>query len=235
MRINSKIKKYAPEFKVGIVFFIALIILFVVLFSIRETTFWKGTYILKVKFNFSEGLRPASPVRFCGVDVGEVKKVTVVEENNQPIVYVYAKISQDIHIPKNSTFIINSLSLFGEKYLEIVPPQKIEGFFSENEVAEGISPLPLFTVFSNFHKTMSEINEFVREGKLKTSFENTLTNIEAITGNLKNILEDIKREEGTVGKFIYDPALYQKLEELLDELKRNPWKLFYKPKETKSK
>lgn len=235
MKIEGKLKKYSAEFKVGIVFFVALIILFIALFSMREITFLKGTYILKVKFEFSEGLRPASPVRFCGVDVGEVKKVEVVNENNKPFVYVYAKISKDVRIPKNSNFIINSLSLFGEKYLEIIPPQQINDFLNEGETVEGVSPLPLFAVFSNFHKTMSEVNEFVKEGKLKTSFENILANTEDITFSLKTILEDIKKKEGTIGRFIYDPSLYQKTEELFDELKKNPWKLLYKPKETKTK
>jgi phospholipid/cholesterol/gamma-HCH transport system substrate-binding protein len=228
-------KKYLREMKVGGFFLIALILLFITLLSIRGVSFWRGTYILRVKFYFAEGLRPASPVRYCGVDVGEVKKVDIVEEDKKPIVYVYAKIEEGTKIPKDSSFIINSLSLFGEKYLEIIPPEKVEGYVARGDIVEGISPIPLFTVISNFHKTVSDVNDFIKNGKLKNAFENIVTNTEAITVNIRKITEDIQKKEGTIGKFIYDDSIYRKTEEFMDDLKSHPWKLLYKPRERKQK
>jgi phospholipid/cholesterol/gamma-HCH transport system substrate-binding protein len=219
--------------KVGIFFLGALFLLFFTLLSMRELDFLKGSYILKVKFKFAEGLRSASPVRFCGVDIGEIKRVEVKEEENGPVVYVYAKIQKGIHIPKNSYFFINSLSLFGEKYLEITPPSKYQGYIKENETIEGISPTPLFEVFSTFHRTMQEIEQLVREGKIKTSLENTLANFEEISLRLKGLVESIEDKKGTVGKLLYEDSLYRKLEEFIDDLKRHPLKLLYKPKERK--
>jgi phospholipid/cholesterol/gamma-HCH transport system substrate-binding protein len=228
-------KKNVTYIKVGIFFLIAFIILFITLLSIRETTYFRGTYILKVKFIFAEGLRPASPVRFCGVDVGEVKKVEVKEEEKGPVVYVYAKIQKGVSIPSNAYFFVNSLSLFGEKYLEITPPPTIEGYLKEGDTVEGISPTPLFNVFSTFHKTMREVSDFVREGKLKTSFENTLTNLEEASIEIKDLISNIKNKEGTIGRLFYDDSLYRKTEEFIDDLKKHPWKLLHKPKEKKRK
>lgn len=230
----SSIKKYFVEMRVGAFFIGAMILLLITLLSIRETTFWKGTRLLKVKFNFAEGLRPSSPVRFCGVDVGEVKYVEVKQDDDlQPYVFVYVKVSTDTRIPKNSYFFINSLSLFGEKYLEIVPPAKPEGFLTGGEVVEGISPTPLFNVITNFNKTMQEVNEFVKDGKLKESFANTITNVEKISSDVRELVEDVKNKKGTLGKFFYDDSLYTKTEEFIDDLKQNPWKLLYKPKGAK--
>jgi phospholipid/cholesterol/gamma-HCH transport system substrate-binding protein len=230
----SNIKKYFVEMRVGAFFVGALILLLITLLSIRETTFWKGTNLLKVKFNFAEGLRPASPVRFCGVDVGEVKYVEVKQDDDlQPYVFVHIKVSADTRIPKNSYFFINSLSLFGEKYLEIVPPEKPEGFLIGGEVVEGISPTPLFNVVTNFNKTMQEVNDFVKDGKLKESFANTITNIERISADVRDLVEDVKNKKGTLGKFFYDDSLYTKTEEFIDDLKQNPWKLLHKPKDAK--
>jgi phospholipid/cholesterol/gamma-HCH transport system substrate-binding protein len=217
--------------KVGIFFLGALFLLLFTLISIRELDFLKGSYILKVKFKFAEGLRSASPVRFCGVDVGEVKRVEVKEEKGGPVVYVYAKIQKGVRIPKNSYFFINSLSLFGEKYLEITPPSKYQGYIEENETIEGISPTPLFEVFSTFHKTMQEIEKVVKEGKIKTSLENTIANFEKISFRLKGLVESIEDKKGTIGKLLYNDSLYRKLEELIDDLKRHPWKLLHKPRE----
>jgi len=219
------------KLKIGIFFLVAFVIFFITLISIRQSTFLKSSYILKVKFYFIEGLRPASPVRFCGADVGEVKKVEVKKEDEKFVVYVYANINRDIKIPKNSSFIINSLSLFGEKYLEIIPPREIKDYFKDEDIAVGISPIPLFTVMSNFHKTMSEIDEFVKEGKIRTSFENIIFNLEETTKIIKENMQNFNKREGSLPKFLYDDSLYKSLKELIDEIKKNPWKLFYKPKE----
>ena len=93
--------------KVGIFFLFAFIILLFTLLSMEELTFFRKTYSFVVSFEFAEGLRGSSPVRFCGVDVGEVKSVVVREENNRPLVYVQVAIDSASHIPKNSYFIIN--------------------------------------------------------------------------------------------------------------------------------
>lgn len=228
---NLNIKRYLAEIKVGIFFFFAFVLFFFTLLAVKQINVFKGTYILKVKFNFAEGLRNASPVRFCGVDVGEVKKVEVVEEQGHPVVLVFAKIQNDVFIPKNAYFFVNSLSLFGEKYLEITPSDSSVGeYLDPNETVEGMSPIPLFNVFATFTKTMEEISAFVKEGKLKTTFENALNNMEKASFEMRKLFEDIRNKQGTVGRFLYDDSLYEKTEEFLDDLKANPWKLLHKPK-----
>jgi phospholipid/cholesterol/gamma-HCH transport system substrate-binding protein len=179
------IRKYLVEIRTGSFFLVAFILLFIALISMRELSFFKGTYILKVRFNFAEGMRAASPIRFCGVDIGEVKEVMIQQEDNQPVVYVYAKIQNGVQIPRNANFFINSLSLFGEKYLEITPPLQITDYYKEGDTAEGISPTPLFHTFNSFNKTMNEVTEFVKDGKIRTSIENTVSNVEELTADLK--------------------------------------------------
>ena len=227
------IKKHIVEIKIGAFFIAAVAILFFALMSIREIDFFKGTYEIKSKFYFAEGLRRASPVRFCGVEVGEIKKVEVIEEGNKSIVIVTAKIENDVRIPINSYFFINSLSLFGEKYLEISPPEEVTEYLKPGSIVEGVSPIPLFNVFATFNKTMKEVHEFVREGKIKTSFENTVTNLEDISIELKSIVKGINDADGTIGKLIYDDSLYNRTEEFIEDLKEHPWKLLYKPNEKK--
>ena len=229
------IKKTFMYIKVGIFFLIAFILFFVTIISIREVDVFKGSYVITVTFDFVEGLKPSSPVRFCGVDVGEVKKLTVKEYNGRPLVYVQAKVQNDIKIPNDSYFFVNSLSLFGEKYLEIDPPEETVSYLQKGQVVEGISPIPLFGIFATFTKTMNEVREFVKEGKLKSSLENIVTNIEDITFEVKGLVEDIKNKEGAIGRLLYDDSLYQTTEEFISDLKAHPWKLLHKPKERRKR
>ena len=231
MSINSESRKRSFTYiRLGGFFLTAFFIFFVALLSMREVNLFKGSYIAIVKFQFAEGLRVSSPVRFCGVDVGEIKKVLIKEENGAAKVHVYAKIQQGVKIPKNSHFFVNSLSLFGEKYLEIIPPEAAQEYIKDKGVVEGISPVPLFRVFASFTKTMKEIDEFVKEGKIKDSFENILGNIEDISMDVKKLIEDIRSNQGTIGRLINDDSLYETTEEFLTDLKEHPWKLLHKPK-----
>jgi phospholipid/cholesterol/gamma-HCH transport system substrate-binding protein len=224
-------KKSFAYIKLGGFFLIAFALFFITLLSMREINVFKGSYRMTVKFDFAEGLRTSSPVRFCGVDVGEVEKVLIKEEESKPKVYVQIKVDKGIKIPNGSYFFVNSLSLFGEKYLEINPPEEVNGYIKNGDIIEGTSPVPLFKVFAAFTKTMKEIDEFVREGKIKTSFENILLNVEDISLSLKGLIKDIKGKQGTIGRLLYDDALYQTTEEFLTDLKEHPWKLLHKPKE----
>lgn len=227
------IRRYLVELKIGIFFIAALLLFYTALMSIKDITYFRGTYVIGVKFNFAEGLRPSSPVRFAGVRVGEVKDVEIKQEpSGKRKVYVYAKVQNNIKIPRNSQFFVNSLSIFGEKYLEIIPPASSqETYLKKGDIVEGISPVPLFHIFVKFDETLKEVRDFIREGDIKTSFEKTIANIEKISLDLKDIVSSMKDKKGTIGKLLYDDAIYTTAEELLLDLKNHPWKLLYKPKE----
>lgn len=227
------IRKYLMEIKVGIFLLGAAILVFITAISLREVSFLKGSYIIKIKFDFAEGLRAASPVRFCGVDVGEIKKTEVKEEDKKSVVYVYTKIAREVRIPKDSSFFINSLSLFGEKYLEIIPPDSKEEiiFLKDGDEVVGISSTPLFNIIASFHKTMIEFDKFIKENEVRESLKDIIINVRDAAKDLHEILSNIRNEEGTLGKFIYDDSLYTTTEEFIQDLKLHPWKLLYKPKE----
>jgi len=225
-------RRYLLEIKIGTFFLVGVLLFFIAMVSIRESSFLKGKYTVKVKFNYVEGLRATSPVRFCGVDAGEVDRVDVVSrDQDRPYVYVYAKIDKGIKIPNDSYFFINSLSLFGEKYLEITPVEKPGPVYLNNgDEIEGLSPTPLFATFNTFDRTMKEVESFIKEGTLKSSLEDTLTNLKGATGELNGILQDVRSSKGTIGRLFYDQSLYEDINELVVDIKANPWKLLYKPK-----
>ncbi|MCF7869818.1 MAG: MlaD family protein [Candidatus Omnitrophica bacterium] len=226
-----EIKKRLSYIKMGIFFLAGLSLLFIALVSIKDFSLFRPGYKIKVVFDFAEGMKRASPVRFCGVDVGEVQEVIVKNGKDKPHTQVKVNIQREIKIPQGSYFFINSLSLFGEKYLEITPPDKFSEYIKERETVEGISPVPLFKLFSSFSKTMSELRAFIKEGEIKESLENTVRNLEDITLEAKGLIKDVRNKRGTIGRLFYDDSLYQETEEFISDIKKNPWKLLHKPKD----
>lgn len=224
-------RKRLSYIKMGVFFLIGLSLLFVALVSVQDFSLFQAGYKITVCFDFAEGMKKASPVRFCGVDVGEIQEVLVVNGVDGPHVEAKVNIKKGTKIPKGSHFFINSLSLFGEKYLEITPPPVFSGYIKKGETIKGISPVPLYEIFSGFSKTMEELRSFVQEGELKNSLENTVKNLEDISLEAKELILDIRAKKGTVGRLLYDDSLYRETEEFITDIKKNPWKLLHKPKE----
>lgn len=56
--------------------------------------------------------------------------------------------------------------------------------------------------------------------------------LEASAKSLHHIVQKVESGEGTFGKLLMDDKLYYDIEDLVAEIKRNPWKLLRRGKET---
>lgn len=193
------------ELKVGIFVLIGLIILAVFVLSIGGFKTWALGYRVNFIFNFVNGIKIGAPVRFAGVDVGEVKRINFIYPNGkeEAKIQVVTWIKKDVRIPYDSTVWVNTLGLLGEKYIEIMPGNDYTRCLAANEDFIGIDPIAMHEVF--------------RMGKdIVTTLDSSM-----------------KNREGTIGRLIYDDSVYKELEGLIKDLRRNPWKLFWKTKEKK--
>jgi len=196
------------ELKVGIFVFIGLIILIIFILSIGGFKTWSSGYRINLNFNFVNGVKIGAPVRFAGVDVGEVKKIKLefISQENRSNVCLAVWIRGIIKIPADSTVWVNTLGLLGEKYIEIMPGKDYASLVKDNGSIKGVDPLPIHALFSKSESIMASLDEG---------------------------LTKIINKEGTLGKLLYDEALYNELEALVADVRKNPWKLLVKTKEKK--
>ena len=196
------------EFKVGIFVFIGLIILIIFVLMIGDFRLINIGYNFKIKFKFANGVKASSPVRFAGVDVGEVKEIKclLIPAQNKSIVKINCWVKNDIKIPRDSHVWVNTLGLLGEKYIEVMPGEDYTNALVANENLTGVDPVP-----------MQEVTELAKK----------------IATNLDGIIAKIRNKEGTIGKLFFDDTIYNDLEALVSDLRKNPWKLLHKTKEKK--
>ncbi|MCK9572614.1 MAG: MlaD family protein [Candidatus Omnitrophica bacterium] len=196
------------ELKVGIFVFIGLIIFVFFILFIGGFKTWSSGYTINFNFNFINGVKTGAPVRFAGVDAGEVKKVYIeyLPEENRTNIRLQAWLRSNIKVPVDSRVLINTLGLLGEKYIEILPGNNYADCLQNNGNLSGIDPLPMDKVLKTAQDIMSNVNDS---------------------------LNKIRNKEGTLGKLIYDDTIYNELEALVADVRRNPWKLFIKTKEKK--
>ena len=196
------------ELKVGVFVFLGLIVLAIFILSIGGFKTWSSGYRVYLNFNFVNGVKLGAPVRFAGVDVGEVKKINLQFKpaENRTNVCLEVWIRDIVRLPADSTVWVNTLGLLGEKYVEIIPGKDYSNTLKENQSLTGVDPVPTHLLFSK---------------------------AENIMGNLDSGITKIMNKEGSLGKLLYDDKVYNELEALVTDVRKNPWKLLIKTKEKK--
>ncbi|MDD5568044.1 MAG: MlaD family protein [Candidatus Omnitrophica bacterium] len=194
------------EMKVGIFVFVGLVILVFFVLSIGGVKTWASGYKVNFIFSFVNGVKTGAPVRFAGVDSGVVKSIKIFHapKSLAAKVRVTCWVNKNVSIPLDSKVWVNTLGLLGEKYIEIMPGNDYSKFLAEGEDLAGEDPLPM--------------NDIMKTAK-------------NITDNLNTGIQRIINKEGTVGKLLYDDKIYNELEATITDIRKNPWKLFWKTKE----
>lgn len=196
------------ELKVGVFVFIGLTILVIFVLSIGGFKTWSSGYRVNIIFKFVNGVKLGAPVRFAGVDVGEVKKISLQpnSENNRMDVCLNVWIRDTVRVPVDSTVWINTLGLLGEKYVEIMPGKDYINTLQEDQSLIGVTPVASQELYSK---------------------------AENILGNLDIGIAKIVNKEGSLGKLLYDDKVYNELDAFVTDVRKNPWKLLFKTKEKK--
>ncbi len=192
------------ELKVGLFIMIGITILFFIVFSIGGVNFSKTGYKIKVLFNFANGIGGTAPVRLAGVGVGQVQgiKITRNEKSDITKAELTVWINDKTKIENDAVVTINTLGLLGEKYLEIFPGTSGSPIIKANDTLVGKDPVPMEKITEDLAK---------------------------LTGSVKDIVDKIGKGEGTIGKFLMDPSVYDNFEAFTADIKKHPWKLLIKP------
>ena len=237
------------ELKVGIFVFIGIVILAIIIFSIGDIYFFKPGYHMKAVFGYVNGLEMGAPVRVAGVSVGEIKDVRVYRDSGSGKINVELLmwINKGTKIEKDSKAYINTLGLFGEKYVEITPGDPALGFFKEDETLYGKDPISMerFSekmekIAEEVSKTFVSINDVLGDEKAREDLRVTIRDsrvlvekIQKLTDTTTLVVEKLERGEGTIGKLMKDETIYNNLEGLSADIRQNPWKLLYRPRGAK--
>ncbi len=138
--------------------------------------------------------------------MGEIKQIKFFfpKTNDKGQIKITVWVKRDIQIPDDSTIWVNTLGLLGEKYVEIMPGVNYSHCLLPNETMAGVDPIPMHEVFRIGKNIADIVNESITR---------------------------MKNKEGTLGKLLYDDTIYNELEAFMVDIRKHPWKLFYKGKE----
>ena len=209
--------KIANEIKTGIMVVVCILILLGLTMKAGGPAMFKKGYTLEVQFNYVSGVKNGAPVYLTGVEVGEVKDVKIDYTPEGTRVLLSLWLDSSAKVREDSKASIATMGLMGEKYIELSSGSKDSAFLKEGSLIVGKEPLNMEEVIDKAMVIADNLNAGITDlRKLTNDVDAT------VTGNRSKIDEIIDNMTKTSKNF----------EAFSDDLKRNPWKLLVKTKET---
>ncbi len=215
------------EFKVGIFVFAGLVVLMIFVLLIGDFKNLISAYKVNFQFNFINGVRVGAPVRFAGVDIGQVKEINLLPspQEHTTKIEIVGLVRKSIKIPVDSQVWVNTLGILGEKYIDVMPGKNYAEFVAENGTMVGNDPVAMHEFGELAKSIIQKLDASI------TEIKGVVGSVDSLTKNLDDGITRIKNKEGTIGKLLYDDEIYNELEALISDIKLHPWKLFIKTKE----
>jgi len=196
------------ELRVGIVAILGFVILAAALVLVSGGRgLFTPKYTVKTHLENASGLRRGSLIWLAGVEVGSVDAVQVSRSDDPSrAVEVHMKIDRAFQqsIRRDSQATLGSIGLLGDKYIEISRGSQSEPVVSDGGEIDGSSPPDIKRIIQGTNDLMANVGDLV----------------ERVTG----IAGKINVQEGTLGKLINDPGIFNNLagttEELQDLVKK---------------
>jgi phospholipid/cholesterol/gamma-HCH transport system substrate-binding protein len=178
--------------------------------------FWQR-YNLKTRFTNVAGLRPGSPVRVAGFDVGTVDRVEFVGEEVEITMQVNQSMQQ--RITTESTAYLGSVSLLGESAVDINPSTAGTPIEEWGYIRQGGSRGQIADVAESATRGVEEITRLVEDlrggkgtmGRLVTD-DALYVELQRFVSTAGDLAESLKAGDGSLGRLINDPKTAESLE-----------------------
>ena len=243
--------RWTLEIKVGAFIVLGMALFIIFLFAIGDlaTTFQPG-YRLRVLFDSANGITDSSHVQYAGVEVGKVETVRLVYPKTQPApkVQIVIHLPAYVHVRSDDVAAISTFGLLGEKYLEITPGPGTGAVLPPDGELTGKPPVSTERIIERSNEVLTElkqtlqgVNNLVGDPEARIYLKEAMQEARDATRNWKALGERlnvgmsyVESGQGSLGKFLYDDELYQRVAGFVDDIRAHPWKLLVHPKDQKS-
>lgn len=188
--------------RLGIFIVAGSVLVLLALFAIGNRTFlFSDTMNVKTRFSRVAGLKAGASVQYQGVDVGRVSSVRLPLVPGEGIEVEMAISNRAVHLVRTNTQAqVKSDGLVGEQIIVLVSAAEPGPQVVEDGYIPSVDPFDLFEITD---KALAAVQGFERAA-----------------GAFESIMVDVSRGEGTLGKIIYDPTLYDELVATANETRR---------------
>lgn len=189
--------------RVGLLVLAGVFLFLLALFTIANRSFlFSDTFFVNSRFESVAGLQSGAEVHFQGVNVGRVESVRLPENPGDKIVVTMAINQRARHLVRSNTHAqIKSDGLVGNQIVVLVNPAGgVAEPIDDDGFIRGVEPFDLYEITDNMLSTVQRFDE--------------------AAATLNQIMVDVQRGEGTLGRLVYDPTLYESFVNTTNETQR---------------
>lgn len=192
-----------------------------------------STIRVSASFYNVNGLMPGNNVRFGGINVGTVDRVEIITDSTIEVVMVIKEKSRQF-IKKNAIVSIGTDGLMGNKLVNINAIREPAALIADGDTLQTLHPIETDEMVRTLNRTNEDVAVIAKNLRVMTSQINnrnnlwsilmdtlaaknvkeaivnirlTSKNTATITGDLSEIIENIKSGKGTVGALLTDTSL----------------------------
>ena len=212
------------ETRLGLFVALAFLSVFVIIETIGGFDMFKSYTTLRAQFAGIQELKEGDPVKMAGVPVGRVSKLHIVNGK----VEVIMKLDKTAPVKTDSEAIVKFAGLLGVNYVSISfgsenAPLQADGSLVTtreqpdlnslmsklDEAASGVQNLTKSFTGDKIDNLLGPFTDFMRQNNPRLT---------AIIANFQAVSTQISSGQGTVGKLIYDHALYDSANDMVTNL-----------------
>jgi phospholipid/cholesterol/gamma-HCH transport system substrate-binding protein len=191
------------ELRVGLTVLFALLTLAVLVFLMTGTTgLFTKKILLRAYVDNAAGLRVGAPVRLEGVDIGNVTRIRVVGDPKRALapVEIVMKTTTKYADTMNTgcEVLLTTAGVLGEVFVDLDCRGATGGALQNG------AELPT--------RDVPQLQDVVRAS------QGTLQNVDTLVKRLDSILSYVQSGQGSIGKVIYDQALFDRANSMLSQL-----------------
>jgi phospholipid/cholesterol/gamma-HCH transport system substrate-binding protein len=154
--------------------------------------FFRGKVEVYTYVGDSSDLADGAPVRLNGIDIGKVKDVRLSGSSDpRKVVKIVMEVWDDdlSAIPTDSTAKVAQSTLLSPRYMNVTKGKAKDSIHAGAELQSG---------------STAELEDIFQQGN------STLAALEATIKKVDALLDQVQSGQGTIGKFLVDPTLYDK-------------------------
>ncbi len=190
------------EQKVGLFFLAALILVAVMIELVEDWRPFEDQYPYIAKFSSAVGLKVGDPVRIAGVNAGKVKKISI--EDSQVRVDFF--VNREDSVREDSLAQIRQTSMLGGVFLGLDFGTPESPLLPPGSLVRTENPTNLDQLITNIDRNQDRVLR-----PLGDIIENSREPLTETVNRLERIVTKIDKGEGTLGRLVNNPALYDEL------------------------
>ncbi len=200
----------STEFRVGIFVSLALVVGSLVVFAIgSRSSMFVSRIDYRAIFANVDGLRPGSPVRMAGIDVGTVDDVHFLPDGRCEVI-LRIRESESRFITAESVATIGSKGLLGDKLVDVTPGSG-DPIPPNGEIPTGAAG-GLFAAAGTAMQSAGPAIENVRLFTETLANEQFRDDLRSIAANIAEITRMVREDDGTIHRLLSDPEMADRVE-----------------------